>query len=60
MPKKLQFPSDEQIQQIMQYSQEDLKKLELIAFDFAFCGFMRLNFTLSNEMKSNLKFENPH
>jgi len=36
---------------------EEKKKLELIGLSFASCGFLRLNFILSNGMQSNLKID---
>ena len=58
MPKIVQFPSDDQIQQLIAVEdKEEKKKLELIGIDFASCGFARLNFILSNGMQSNLKID---
>ena len=39
---------------------EDLKKLELVGISFAFLGFARINFLLSNGMESNLKVDERH
>jgi len=53
---RLQFPSDEQIQQMMQ-NKEELRTLELVAIEFAFLGFARINFLLSNGMESHKNFD---
>lgn len=59
MPKTVQFPSVDQIKKLIACDKEELKRLELVGLSFAFCGFARLNFLLSNGMESNLKIDNP-
>jgi hypothetical protein len=60
VPKTIQFPSVDQISKLVAGGREEIKKLELVGISFAFLGFARLNFLLSNGMESNLKVDERH